>query len=241
MLKPIAKSDVNIRPFKVYKSWIFDQNSIKINTVHNLSGSFDTYASTLITGSGYSFNEYALNKSIRVLYYNTPQLIGSVTNWSLPKHSSRQQYLYQVTSSAGLVSYSYYYNTASLSYVDEFQNYLNTNEYIVNSSGQVLSGTHIGVNQIYGSMINYASTTERLIGNRFFVAQIPQINIGEGIQPGSFQIVDSSTGRTLIDDSNGNLTYSTSTGSIVGNVFFSNGIATAVSYTHLTLPTKRIV
>jgi hypothetical protein len=203
--------------------------------VRNLTGSFDSYSTEILSGSGHLYNEYALNKSIRALFYNNhPRLVGSVVNWDFGKYSNKQLYTYQVTSSLGLTSYGYYFDNTTLKYVDEFSNWLNENHYNVNSSGSIFTGRYTNVATMYGSMYNYAALDERAIGDRYFVLQIPQIYIGEGINPGSLSIVDNYSGKTFIDDGYSNLTYSTNLDLVVGNVFYGNGIITVTYKTENT-------
>lgn len=227
MFKPIPKSDVTIRPFKTFKSWGLDTGSIGFNVVRNLSGSFDVYENTTLTNNlGHIFNEYSFNKSLRTLYYNNvPKKVAEVYNWDYGKHTSNRLYNYQVTSSLGLNQYRYYYDTNSSTYINEFTNYLNKNNYNVNSNGEIIEGMYPDVTKIFGRMKNYGSSTERLIGNRYFVIQIPQKYVGEGIQPGSITITDYATNKIIIDDSYGNLVY-IGTLNIVGNAFYENGIIT---------------
>lgn len=225
MFKPIPSSNVSIRPFKAYKNYIFTKSNITPDVVRNLTGSYDDFSRELISGSGNSYSEYALNKSIRTLFYNNhPKLVGSVVNWDFGKHSNKQLYNYQVTSSAGISTYSYYFDNTTLKYVDQFRDYLNTNKYNVNSNGEIFSGTPTNVVTMYGNVYNYGALDERQIGNRYFVLQIPQSNIGEGINPGSLSILDNYTGKTFLDDGFGNLTYSDNTNLVVGNIFYANGI-----------------
>lgn len=227
MFKSIPKSNVSIRPFKAYKSYIFTDAEIKADIVRNLTGSFDQYENDVLSGSGNFYNEYSFNKSIRTLFYNNhPKLVGNVINWDFGKHSNKHQYIYQVSSSLGLSTYSYYFNTGSNSYVDEFSNWLNQNNYQVNSSGSVFSGTYTNVVTMYGNMYNYAALDERLIGDRYYVLQIPQLYIGEGINPSSLSIFDNYTGKEFIDDGYGNITYSDNLDLVVGNIFYANGIIT---------------
>jgi hypothetical protein len=68
---------------------------------------------------------------------------------------------------------------------------------------------------MYGAMNNLGSVQERNIGNRFFLWNIPQKFVGEGIKPGSFRVVDygrkrNSKGKkgefvTIVDDGKSNL------------------------------------
>jgi hypothetical protein len=68
---------------------------------------------------------------------------------------------------------------------------------------------------MYGSMNSLGSVQERQIGNRFFLWNIPNKFIGEGIKPGSFRVVDYGRRRnkkgkksefvTIVDDGKSNL------------------------------------
>lgn len=227
MFKPIPQSNISIRPFKAYKNYLFNKADITPDVVRNLSGSFEDYGREIVSGSGNLYNEYALNKSIRSLFYNNhPRIVASVVNWNFGKYSNKQLYSYQVTSSTGLNTYGYYFDNVNQVYVDEFRNWLNLNRYDVNSKGEIFVGKYTDVTTMYGTMYNYGAIDERLIGNRYFVLQIPQLYIGEGINPGSLSIVDNYTGKTFIDDGYSNLTYSDNTNLVVGNVFYSSGIIT---------------
>lgn len=235
MFKPIPSSNVSIRPFKAYKNYTFTESDITPDVVRNLTGSFDDYSNQILSGSGNLYNEYALNKSIRTLFYNNyPQLVASVVNWDFGKYSNKQLYNYEVTSSAGLTTYSYYFDNVTLKYVDEFRDYLNQNKYNVNSKGEIFSGTYTNPITMYGSMYNLGALDERPIGDRYFVLQIPQIYVGEGINPGSLSIVDTYTGKTFLDDGYGNLTYSDNLELVVGNVFYANGVVIITYKTETT-------
>lgn len=227
MFKPIPKSNITIRPFKVHKTFTLDSGSLPFNVVRNLTGSSDVYDSYVISGStGYRYNEYSFNKGIRALYYNVSRKIGSVINWDYVKHKSNTQYLYEVTSSNGYTEYRNYFDYTSQIQVNEFLNFLNSNSYTVNADGQILYGTAANPLTLYGKMNVIGSVTERLIGNRYFVIQFPQIYFGETIRPGSVSIYDNTTGQTFVDDEFGNLLLSTDETIIVGNIFYSHGIAT---------------
>ena len=41
MLKAIPKSDISIRPFKAYKTWIFNSGSSDLSILYAVSGGFD--------------------------------------------------------------------------------------------------------------------------------------------------------------------------------------------------------
>lgn len=218
MFKPIPTADVIVRPFKAYKDWQFDQNTLPVHLIQSLTGSYDQYENIYISGSGYQLNEYALDKSIRTLYYNgTPKLVGVVTNWDVTKYKKNQIYKYIVapSDSTTLKEYNYYYDTSKGSYVNEFQDYLNANGLFVTDLGQILRNQFADITKLYGSMKNLGSVQERYIGNRYFLWIVPQRYVGEEIKPGSFRLID--YGRTK-STFNGTTEYVTITDDGYGNL-----------------------
>ncbi len=215
MFKSIAKSDITIRPFKAYKSWNFDENSLPFHVVRNLSGSWENSEGIEVNG----FNEYSLYRSLKQLYYsNGLTLIGYVSNWNFVKHKAKKQTTYDVVTTYNLSTsttqtYSYYFDDATQKYVDEFSHYLTANGYIVNDNGQILKGSWADVTKMYGVMNNYTSVQERSISDRLMFLNIPQRYIGEGIKPQSFVLTDYSTltgngsYSKITDDGKNNLVY----------------------------------
>jgi hypothetical protein len=226
MFKPIPKSDITVRPFKVFKNWTFNEDTINLHAIEHREGAFEDYEGFRLYGSGsnydfsYGYSEYAIDRSIRAMFYNnSPKLVAVVTNWNLEKHKSKKQRYYIVQNiedtTNGTVTFEYYYDSTSDSYIDEFQTYLTNHNYIVNDKGQVLAGNYTDITKMYGSMNSLGSVQERQIGNRFFLWNIPNKFIGEGIKPGSFRVVDYGRRRnskskksefvTIVDDGKSNL------------------------------------
>ena len=56
-------------------------------------------------------------------------------------------------------------------------------------------------------MDNYASYTERVLGDRFLLWSIPQRYVGEGIKPNSLRIQNYTTDDLITDDGKGNLVF----------------------------------
>lgn len=210
MFKSIQKSDITIRPFKVYKNWTLDNNTAPLYAVENLSGSFENNENREVAG----FKEYSLYKGIKQLFYsNAAKQIGVVTNWNQRKHNAKQQKVYEVSISYGLATpttatYLYYYSESEKKYIDEFQNYLDSNGYYVNDLGVIFSGKVADITKVYGVMDNYASYTERVLGDRLLFWNIPQRYIGEGIKPNSLTINNYTTDDIIVDDGKGNLIFS---------------------------------
>ena len=209
MFKSIQKSDITIRPFKVYKNWTLDHTTVPINAVEHLSGSFENNENREVEG----FKEYSLYKSIKQLFYsNSAKQIGVVTNWNARKHNANQIKKYDVNISSNYSnpvtsSYSNYYSDSEKKYINEFQRFLDQNNYYVNDTGVIFEGKFTDVTKVYGVMNNYASYTERKLGDRFLFWNIPQRYIGEGIKPNSLRIVNYTTNSNIIDDGKGNLVF----------------------------------
>jgi hypothetical protein len=226
MFKPIPKSDITVRPFKVFKNWSFNEDTINLHAIEHREGAFEDYEGFRLYGSGsnydfsYGYSEYAIDRSIRAMFYNnSPKLVAVVTNWNLEKHKAKKQRYYIVQSiddtTNGNTTYEYYYDSTTDSYIDEFQTYLTNHTYIVNDKGQILLGNYTDITKMYGSMNSLGSVQERQIGNRFFLWNIPNKFIGEGIKPGSFKVIDYGRRRnskskkgefvTIVDDGKSNL------------------------------------
>jgi hypothetical protein len=226
MFKSISKSDITIRPFKVYKNWSFNEDTINLHAIQHREGAFEDYEGFRLYGSGsnydfqYDYNEYATDRSVRAMFYNNaPKLVAVVTNWNLEKHKAKKQRYYTIqdinNNTNETTTYEYYYDSATDSYIDEFQSYLDNHGYIVSDRGQVLAGKFTDITKMYGAMNNLGSVQERNIGNRFFLWNIPQKFVGEGIKPGSFRVVDYGRRRnskgnkgefvTIVDDGKSNL------------------------------------
>jgi CBS domain-containing protein len=214
MFKPISKSDITVRPFKVFKNWTLDYQTAPLYAVEHLSGSFEDSENREVAG----YKEYSLYKSINQLFYaNAGKQVGVVTNWNLRKHNARKQTTYEVKLTYNLATpatttYLYYYSESEKKYIDEFQQFLDENKYSVNDNGIIFEGKITDITKVYGLMDNYGSLSERKLGDRFLFWNIPQRYIGEGIKPNSLIITDYSTisgdGYTkIVDDGKGNLKY----------------------------------
>lgn len=69
MFKEIPKSDIVVRPFKVYKEWTLDEQDI--NPIFAKSGSFGDY-DTEIDEKSHNFSKVSLFRSIKAQFYNNP-------------------------------------------------------------------------------------------------------------------------------------------------------------------------
>jgi len=210
MFKSIPKSDITIRPFKVYKNWTLDYTTAPLYAAEHLSGSFENSENREVAG----FKEYSLYKGINQLFYsNGAKQVGIVTNWNLRKYKAKQQKTYKVLITNNLSTptsntYFYYYSESGKTYIDEFQQFLDKNKYSVDDTGIIYSGKFTDVTKLYGLMNNYGSLSERTIGDRVLFWNIPQRYIGEGIKPNSLVITNHTTDSIIVDDGKGNLTFS---------------------------------
>lgn len=209
MFKSIQKSDITVRPFKVYKNWTIDSSIAPVYAVENISGSFEDSENREVAG----YKEYSLYKGIKQLFYsNSAKQIGVVTNWNLRKHNAKQLKVYNVNITNNLSTpttnaFQYYYSQSDKKYIDEFQQYLDSNSYRVDDAGIIFEGKYTDVTKVYGEMNNYASNTERVLGNRFLFWNIPQRYIGEGIKKNSLLLTNYTDDSTIVDDGKGNLLY----------------------------------
>lgn len=85
---------------------------------------------------------------------------------------------------------------------------MDDNGYHINDTGIIFEGKFTDVSKVYGEMNNYASYTERVLGDRFLFWNIPQSYVGEGIKPNSFILTNYSDDSVIVDDGKGNLKYS---------------------------------
>jgi hypothetical protein len=69
MFKEIPKSDIVVRPFKVYKEWTLDEQDI--NPIFAKSGSFGDYDSE-IEEKSHNFSKVSLFRSVKAQFYNNP-------------------------------------------------------------------------------------------------------------------------------------------------------------------------
>ncbi len=76
MLKEIPKSDIVVRPIKVYKEWTLDENDI--NPIFAKSGSFGNYDEE-IEEKSYGISKQALFRSIKAQFYRNASTASVLT------------------------------------------------------------------------------------------------------------------------------------------------------------------
>lgn len=95
-----------------------------------------------------------------------------------------------------------------------------------NPSGIYQQLLYSSVQQVYyngsGSIVQFTQFYPS--GNQFYVVNIPQMLMGDGVQKGSFSLTSPVSTTTILDDGAGHLISSVSA-SIIGNIFYTTGIA----------------
>jgi hypothetical protein len=82
MLKPIPKSDIIVRPIKVYKEWSLDENDVRpIFALSGSSGNFDDEFDETSNG----FSKKSLYASIKAQFYLNPATASILTEVGLRK------------------------------------------------------------------------------------------------------------------------------------------------------------
>ncbi len=76
MFKEIPKSDIVIRPIKVYKEWRLDENDI--SPIFAVSGSIGNYDDE-IDEKSQGISKIALFRSIKAQFYNNPETSSVMT------------------------------------------------------------------------------------------------------------------------------------------------------------------
>ena len=76
MLKQIPKSDIIVRPLKVYKEWRLDENDI--NPIFAKSGSIGDYDAE-IEEKSYGYSKISLFRSIKAQFYLNPETSSMIT------------------------------------------------------------------------------------------------------------------------------------------------------------------
>lgn len=95
-----------------------------------------------------------------------------------------------------------------------------------NPSGIYQQLLYKSVQRVYynGSGSIVQSTQFYPTGNQFYVVNIPQMLMGDGVKKGSFSLTSPVSTTTILDDGQGHLISSISSSSI-GNIFYTAGIA----------------
>lgn len=76
MIKEIPKSDVVVRPIKVYKEWALDENDI--HPIFGENGS-NTFIDLDTDATSYGYNKKVFYASIKTQYYNNPSTASMIT------------------------------------------------------------------------------------------------------------------------------------------------------------------
>jgi hypothetical protein len=95
MLKRIPKSDINIRPFTVHKTWNFSSGSTDVDVFEAVDGNFTSTDTT--TSNGKTFLKHALFGQLRAQFYTDTDNVfirsGKKTNKYYELESQNERYL----------------------------------------------------------------------------------------------------------------------------------------------------
>ena len=251
MLKKIPKSDIQIRPFKAYKEWSFNQSSREIQFMHAEDGlPYDTteLAADYDTDL-YTFRKNELYGQLRAQFYNgeedNPLLrFGSKTSFYNKDSTFKNERF--LSGSAKVISIpqrytgegikkgsvSIYDSGANKTYVDD--GYGNM---VINNSTTIQVGNldfETGVftftfTDFYNNTTEYTASVDSNTWN-VETGEI-EITYDGNTYLSTLISYDSNTGIMIVDrlELLGGLTAET----YVGNVFYSQGIITFTKYTNL--------
>jgi hypothetical protein len=96
MLKKIPKSDISVRPFKVYKEWEFNNSSIELDVLD--AEHLDVFSTEASSGNNLTFNKVSLYGQLRAQFYkdsgdNPFTRFGSKTNQYVEEFENWERYL----------------------------------------------------------------------------------------------------------------------------------------------------
>jgi hypothetical protein len=170
MLKKIPKSDISVRPFKVYKEWQFDNTSVELDVLE--AESLGTLSESTTIGNNLSFNKNSLYHQLKVQFYkdnedNPFTRFGSKSNEYIIDPTISERFL---SGSAQIISIpqryfgesikkrSFFYKENNLEFVDDgLGNIIRNNGItILNPSLDLQSGSMVFLDsslQVYSSSV----------------------------------------------------------------------------------------
>jgi hypothetical protein len=106
MLKQIPKSDIIVRPLKVYKEWRLDENDI--NPIFAKSGSIGDYDAE-IEEKSYGYSKISLFRSIKAQFYLNPETSSMITEVGRRRsYTSKNERVLQEQMAVFSIPQSYY-------------------------------------------------------------------------------------------------------------------------------------
>ena len=106
MLKQIPKSDIIVRPLKVYKEWTLDENDI--NPIFAKSGSIGDYDAE-IEEKSYGYSKISLFRSIKAQFYLNPETSSMITEVGRRRsYTSKNERVLQEQMAVFSIPQSYY-------------------------------------------------------------------------------------------------------------------------------------
>ena len=230
MLKPIPKSDINIRPFKSYKDWSFTQSSSEIDVLDaSPTASFDN--DVLSTDVNLSFYKSALYGQLQAQFYNgnedNPFLrIGRKTSNYATSNIQKERLL---SDSAKVISIPQIYvgegiKPGSFTLID------NNRVFTDDSYGNIIGDS--AFNGIYVSTIDAENNIFNFEdpGGIPYSASLNSININTNyinfdLEGENYELTlisfDVNTGIMVLDNAPFLSSYG---GSILGNIFYDKGL-----------------
>ena len=185
MLKEIPKSDIVVRPIKVYKEWTLDKNDI--NPIFAKSGSFGNYDEE-IEEKSYGISKQALFRSIKAQFYRNSATASVLTEVGRRKSYASTDERTLNNQLAVLPIPQVYYgegvkpgsvvlqdNTTSKTYVDDsYSNLLDSGSNIAGNIFYdrglvVLTRDVVSGSMLYDFTLNYRST-KTIFENEVFIS-----------------------------------------------------------------------
>lgn len=230
MLKPIPKSDINIRPFKSYKDWSFTQASTEIDVLDaSPTGSFDD--DVLSSDTNLSFYKSTLYGQLQAQFYNGNEdnpfmrigrkspnyAINNIQKERLLSDSARVISIPQIYIGEGI-------KPGSLTLID------NNRVFTDDSNGNIIGDS--AFNGIYVSRIDAETGVFNFEdpGGIQYSASLNSINVNTNyinfdLEGTNYELTlisfDANTGIMVLDNAPFLSSYG---GSILGNVFYDKGL-----------------
>lgn len=232
MLKKIPKSDISVRPFKVYKEWTFNSASLDIDVLE--AENLDVFSKELTTGNNLEFNKVSLYGQLRAQFYkdsgdNPFTRFGTKSNVYIEDYINSDRFL---TGSAKVISIPQKYVGESIK-KNTFLFLENDLTYTDDGYGNIIRGD--------GVTITVSLTDLELNGNMVFIdsalnvysASIDNytIDLEAGILILDYNSTQYELGFVNLDANTAEITllsapFIESTGSLFkfGNVFYEQGL-----------------
>jgi hypothetical protein len=238
MLKRIPKSDISIRPFKVYKEWSFISGSSEIAVLEAVEGNYTSTTTNIITTgslSGSSYNKHSVYGQLRAQFYNGTEdnpftRTGHKTKAFSNNSASKERFL---SGSAKVISIPKIYvgegikkgsvvlNDNNFDYTDDsFGNLQDYRDQLIISSIDVQNKT-INFTDIEGTV--YSASLDEYVG-AFDISSGTLDLIVNGVSQSTIEVIsfDYNIGELIAE----NISFlpEAASGIKIGNVFYNQGL-----------------